>query len=351
MHARQDDPSLEPEDIPVAPSAEVWRSMSEDAQLAFILAATDALNERNLQLMGEGRPHERARAGAMAVLGDFFERAGQPVYLASDLPVLYPGEPVFAPDLIAVIGVEDPRDADTRSAWSVVGEGQGIDLALEILYKGDRQKDLVRNVIRFARLGITEYLVYDRLKQRLLGYRLHPTAARYDPIPVRAGRISSRVLNLELAISGGRLRFYSNGAPVPEVRELLAHANEMIDESQSRLEAEEQARLAAEAAKEQAEAAREQAEAAREQAEAAREQAEAAKEQAEAAKEQAEAAKEQAEAAKEQAEAARDQAEAAKEQAEAAKEQAERRADAEAAARAALEAELAELRRRLAEQG
>jgi Uma2 family endonuclease len=309
MHARQDDPALEPEDIPVTPSAEVWRGMSEDAQLAFILAATDALNERNLQLMGEGRPHERARAGAMAVLGDFFERSGQPVYLASDLPVLYPGEPVFAPDLIAVLGVEDPRDADTRSAWSVVTEGQGIDLALEILYKGDRQKDLVRNVIRFARLGITEYLVYDRLKQRLLGYRLHPTAARYDPIPLRAGRIYSRVLNLELAISGGRLRFYANGAQVPEARELLELANGMIDETQSRLEAEEQARLAAEAARDQAEAART-----------------------------------EAEAARDHAEAAKAEAEAAKAEAEAAKDQAERRA-------AALEAELAELRRRLTGQG
>lgn len=309
MHARQDASPLDPEDIPVAPSEEVWRGMSEAAQLEFILAATDALNERNLQLMGEGRPHERARAGAMSVLGDYFERAGQPIYLACDLPVLYPGEAVFAPDLMAVLGVEDPRDADTRSAWSVVTEDKGLDLALEILYKGDRQKDLVRNVIRFARLGITEYLVYDRLHQRLLGYRLQPTAARYDPIPSRGGRIYSRVLHLELAISGGRLRFYENGSRVAETRELLADANAMIDEVQSRLEAQEQALLAAEAAKAAAEA------------------------------------------AKVRAEAERVEAEAARAEAIAAREQAERRAEAEAAARAALEAELAELRRRLAERG
>jgi Uma2 family endonuclease len=289
--------------------------MSTAAQDAFIEAATDALNQQRL-LMGEGRPHGRARMNIASVLGDFFERAGRPVYLASDLPVHYPGEPVFSPDLMAVLNVEDPGDADLRQAWVVAREGCGLDLALEILYHGDPRKDLVDNVIDYARLGIREYIVYDRRRQRLIGYRLSPGRARYDPIPLRAGRLHSDVLGLDLAIIDDKLRFFLLGGMIPESRELLAQANRMIDDVQDRLAAEEQTRVAAEAARVAAEAARVEAE---------------------------ERATAEAIARHEVEE--RIAAEVA------ARAEAEQRAAAEAAARAALELEVAELRRRLAERG
>ena len=46
-----------------------------------------------------------------------------------ELPTLYPGEAPFSPDLMAVLDVEDPGDADTRTAWVVAEERHGLDLA------------------------------------------------------------------------------------------------------------------------------------------------------------------------------------------------------------------------------
>src|SRR5262245_36984624 len=42
-------------------------------------------------------------------------------------------------------------------AWVVAEEGKGLDFVLEVLHKGDRNKDLVENVERYAQLGIPEY--------------------------------------------------------------------------------------------------------------------------------------------------------------------------------------------------
>ncbi len=44
----------------------------------------------------------------------------------------------------------------------MVAEGRGPDFILEVLHLGDRKKDLVKNVERYARLGVEEYFVYDR---------------------------------------------------------------------------------------------------------------------------------------------------------------------------------------------
>lgn len=230
-----------PSAIPTAPSAETWSTMSAAAREAFIVASTEALNQERL-LMGEGRPHSLARMDIATVLYDWFERSKRRIYVASDLPVHYPGEPVFAPDLIAVLDVDDPRHDDTRMAWVVAQEGRGVDFALEVLFHGDRHKDLVDNVLDYARLGIEEYFVYDRKRQRLHGYRLDPRTGRYQELRHRGGHLWSTVLGLELAVHGGRLRFFSDGAMVPEARELLERANALIDEVQERLNADEAAR-------------------------------------------------------------------------------------------------------------
>ena len=68
-----------------------------------------------------------------------------------------------------MLDVVEPED-DQRMAWVVADEGKGLDLVLEVLHKGDRDKDLVENVERYARLGIPEYFVYDRARQQIHGY-------------------------------------------------------------------------------------------------------------------------------------------------------------------------------------
>src|SRR5262249_53210615 len=69
-------------------------------------------------------------------------------------------------------GEVDYGHEDERMAWVVADEGKGPDLLLEVLHQGNRDKDLVNNVRDYARLGVREYFVYDRLRVRLYGYRL-----------------------------------------------------------------------------------------------------------------------------------------------------------------------------------
>lgn len=165
------------DEVPVTPSVEDWRRLGpreREAHIDRVHAALEDLRE----LMSGGLPHSTAKMGAISVLGDFFQRIGRRVFLAAELPVLYPGEPAFDPDVLAVRDVEDLGYEDTRQAWVVADEGRGPDWILEILVRGNRNKALVRNVARYARLGVSEYFVYDRLNQRLYGYRLPVSGAR-----------------------------------------------------------------------------------------------------------------------------------------------------------------------------
>ena len=232
--------------VPVVPSAARWNAMTPAQQEAFFVEAIDALN-REAEQMPEGNPHIRAKIWIREVLTDFYARIGRTMYLASELPVHYPGVRVFAPDLMVVQDVVDPGHDDRRMGWAVLREGRGLDLVLEVLHAGDPEKDLVDNVLLYASLGIPEYFVYDRRKPRVLGYRLtSPSATRYEPIPSRGGMLHSRVLGLDLAITEGRLHFFYGGAPVPETRELLARVSTMVEDLEARVEAETLSRQEAE---------------------------------------------------------------------------------------------------------
>lgn len=251
----------------LTPSAAEWRAMTPAAKEAFLADALAAL-QREAELAPEGRPHSVAKMGAASTLGGFFSRIGKQVYLACELPVHYLGHPAFSPDLIAVLDVADPGIADTRMAWVVEDEGRGIDLALEIIHRGNRRKDLFDNVIDYASLQIPEYFVYDRLRQRVFGYRLpNPDATRYEPIPFRSGKLRSAVLGLDLGVAEGRLRFFYGEAEIPESRELIARLNALVDETEEKLEAAEVARAEAEKRAEIEATAREEAEKARTEAE------------------------------------------------------------------------------------
>lgn len=216
-----------PVTLPTVPTVEVWRAMTPASRLRLQVEINAALSA-SVDVMSEGQPHKKAKSRAIDALGLHFKTIGRTVYLAEELAVLYPGEKPFSPDILAVLDVA-PTEDDERMAWVVAEEGQGPDLVLEVLYKGDRDKDLVANVERYARLGISEYFVYDRLRQQIHGYRLiAPGAARYQRIIPQLGYYLSGVLGLNLAILDNNLRFLSGEALLPVSADLIGRLQGMM---------------------------------------------------------------------------------------------------------------------------
>ncbi|MBK8481816.1 MAG: Uma2 family endonuclease [Proteobacteria bacterium] len=222
---------------PRAPTQERWDRLSADERSAVVAQLPAAIPPE--LFMPEGDRHRKAKASAISALDAFFRRIGRKVYLSSELNVFYPGEPRFHPDVLAVLDV-DPGE---RDKWVVSQEGKGLDWVLEVHVWGELHKDQTVNVERYARLGIPEYFIFDRLRGRLTGYRLATAAQRrYQPILAQHGRYPSAVLGLELALEQERLRFYYGTAPLPEADELALRLESMVDGLVSqRLEAEERA--------------------------------------------------------------------------------------------------------------
>lgn len=225
---------VDPND-PRAPSSELWARLTQAERERV---AAELPSEFPRCEPPEGDPHRIPKERALDALGEHFRRLGRRLYLSSELPVYYPAERVFAPDVIAVLDVE-PHE---RDRWLVSAEGKGIDLAIEIVVAGSRQKDFADNVGRYARLGIPEYFVFAPKEERLVGYRLSDegngpgAGGQYQPILPQGGRWSSRVLGLELAMEGGRLRFFHGSAPLQQSCEIIAHLSRMVNDATLRHE-------------------------------------------------------------------------------------------------------------------
>jgi Uma2 family endonuclease len=215
---------LDPDD-PRAPAQEVWDRMTpeERAQVVTSLPA-----EVPLELHPpEGDPHRVPKERARNALDEFFRKLGRRIYVSSELATYYPDEPRFCPDILAVLDV----DSHERPSWVVSHEGKGLDLVIEVHVGGSAKKDFETNVVRYARLGIPEYFIFDRHAVRLLGYRLKPAgAATYERILPQSGKLTSNVLGLDLTLEDGMLRFYYGTAPVLFLDELVSKLNGMVGE-------------------------------------------------------------------------------------------------------------------------
>lgn len=245
-----------PASLPTVPTVEAWRAMTPTQRLDFQLRVLDALSDP-AAAMSEGRPHKKAKSRALDALNLHFRTIGRVIYLAEEMAVLYPDDKPFSPDLLAVRDVEEPED-DQRMAWVVAEEGKGLDFVLEVLHKGDRNKDLVENVERYAQLGIPEYFVYDHARQQIHGFRLGaPGSGRYQRIVPQLGHYRSNVLGLNLAILGDGLRFLSGEAELPGSGELIRRLQGMMASLEAKAE---QAQTQAEQAQAQAEQAKTQVE-------------------------------------------------------------------------------------------
>ncbi|HEY5960593.1 MAG TPA: Uma2 family endonuclease [Polyangiaceae bacterium] len=212
---------IDPAD-PRAPSEAIWQAMTETERASVLeQLPSEVLRETE----PEGDPHRDPKEKAVEALREYFRNTGRRVYLSAELPVYYPGERLFAPDVIAVLDV----DPHPRNSWVVSHEGRGLDFALEVTLAGDRKKDLEDNVVRFAQLGIDEYFVLDLKLERVLGFRLDGSG-NYAPIPPQSGHLVSHVLGLDLAFELGRVRFYAGSTPLPFADELIARLDSMLVE-------------------------------------------------------------------------------------------------------------------------
>jgi len=216
--------TVDPED-PRAPSQAVWDALPDAARRRIL---DELPSEIPRATPPEGDAHFNNKVRAREALREWFHRKGRSVYLASELPVYYPDEPMFAPDLIAVLDVSTHE----RPHWVVSEERRGLDFVLEIHVRGDLRKDREVNVERLARLGVPEYFLYEPLRGRLTGFRLPPArSGTYEPILPQGGRWASAVLDLDLAIEGGHLRFFTGTAPLLDARELIDRLSSMVDDA------------------------------------------------------------------------------------------------------------------------
>lgn len=216
--------------FPRAPSQEAWDAMTPEEQARVVASLPGEVTDAELS-PPEGDRHFLGKVQAFDTLKGYFGREGRRVYLAAELPIYYPAENRFAPDLLAVVDAEPHK----RDKWVVSAEGKGLDFVLEVHVGGDRKKDAEHNVERYARLRIPEYFIYDAGKQKLWGYRLaRPGARKYVPLKPVKGRLASERLGLELQVEAEQLRFYSGGTQLPESAELIDQLKKLTKKLQRR---------------------------------------------------------------------------------------------------------------------
>jgi hypothetical protein len=132
-------------------------------------------------------------------------------------------------------------------------KGKGLYLAIEVLVADSRRKDLNLNVECYARLGISEYFVFEPVSASLHTFRLSPETEVYEGLVPQFGRFECRVLGLEIATEGRKLRFIRNDATLLATWQHTDRLSQSVDELGKKVDAELQ-RAEAEAQRAEAEA-------------------------------------------------------------------------------------------------
>jgi Uma2 family endonuclease len=205
---------------------EDWQRMTEleRARVVDLLPCEFEVSE---ECMPEGNTHRATVIETEEVMRVHSRENNRRMFIGGNMPVYYPDENMFSPDVIVVLDVDDHR----RNSWIVASEGKGLDMCIEIAFLGWKAKDTTRNVIRYAELGIREYFVFDMQKSVLKGYRLHGTQGLYAPLLPKNGRLWSEVLDLELALDGELIRFFDGGNAVLFTDERTARANAVAEQA------------------------------------------------------------------------------------------------------------------------
>lgn len=98
--------SLSPEGFPMAPSQEVWDALNAEERARVVAELPNEVTDAEIALP-EGDRHFQAKSRTLDALRGYYARQRRRIYLAAELPIYYPAEPRFAPDLLAVLDVED----------------------------------------------------------------------------------------------------------------------------------------------------------------------------------------------------------------------------------------------------
>jgi hypothetical protein len=213
--------------FPMAPSAEEWEALSPAERAAVAAALPGEVTDAEMS-PPEGDRHFKAKTRALGALRGYFARRRR-IYLTAELPIYYP---------------------------------------VEVHIGGDRKKDAELNIERYARLGIPEYFIYDRARNRLAAYRLaSPDARVYTAVLPNHGLYESRVLDLDVQVEQDRLRFCAGTALLLEREELIACLQKGCDDVHQRREEAERLREEEKRLREEAERSREEEKRLREEAE------------------------------------------------------------------------------------
>ncbi|MGB3404378.1 MAG: Uma2 family endonuclease [Microcoleaceae cyanobacterium] len=169
--------------------------------------------------MAESDPTRDYLIYAVEALKYYYKDQPQ-VYVSGNLCIYYEqGNPkaVISPDVFVILGVSN----QSRRSYKLWEENnKAPDFVIEITSKSTVSQDQGLKKGLYAFLGVTEYFQYDPtqdyLKPALKGYRLvgeiyveiQPTL-----LPNNELILKSEVLNLELQLQSGELRFYDPVTP------------------------------------------------------------------------------------------------------------------------------------------
>jgi Uma2 family endonuclease len=166
--------------------------------------------------IAESDRHHTAAGELFFMLRDRY-RDKPDVYVAGNLYIYYrEGDPksMVSPDVFVAFGVP----SSPRHTYKLWAEPAGPAVVFELLSESTRRKDLGRNKVLYAQLGVDEYFIYDPewdfLAPPLQGFRLQaggeaqpiPPDGQYQPIPPDAeGALVSERLGLRVYLDGWQL--------------------------------------------------------------------------------------------------------------------------------------------------
>lgn len=227
---------------PVGPKWEEWQALTpagQQARMRDLIPDLEAEEIAELETLAEGEPHHEACVSIRDTLRPFLQGRKSMLYVAQGIPIIYPGARSFSPDIMAVSEV--PLTAQKpRTAWHVLEEGRGLDLVIEVHHCGNWRKVFVDNVGRYALLGIREYFAFSLDKLTLQGFRLPEGGASYERLHPERGRLHSHVLDMDLEIQEGQLRFFFSTARLPNLGERFVEQQQRTEQEQQRADQEEQ---------------------------------------------------------------------------------------------------------------